>query len=156
MHPELTDPRPTVIDLAAGLSIISMADDPDYLLAKVVVSDGAFAGSTRVYESYEMPLELAAELRGFPRAPGDRREYVLGSFGPKTAGGGVRLVFYTDGLAGHPVLDVQLEDEPSEVATPRTVTLRFALEAAAIDEFVRQLPALTSDPPYCVTLPGAA
>jgi hypothetical protein len=51
--------------------------DPDYLLVEVL------AGSAEVYEGVDLATSLAAQLAGFPRAPSDQRDFVLGSFDPR-------------------------------------------------------------------------
>jgi hypothetical protein len=133
--------EPEAIPRRLVLSVVD--DDPDYLLLEVSVADGAFAGSTRVYESRDVAAELRSALAGFPRKNDDRREVVLGSFGPTYAGGAVRLVFRTINRAGHCVLEAELEDEPTTVGSPRTVTIRLPVDSASLDSFLQSLGRIT-------------
>jgi hypothetical protein len=76
---------------------------------------------------------------GFPAGAADRRDAVLGSFGPATAGGAVRLILRTVSRAGKGVVEAEVEGEPNPDARPRTLVVRFAVEAAAVDAFVADL-----------------
>lgn len=120
------------------------------------MADGAFAGRVDVYESPDLAATLAAELRGFPRSPTDRREVVLGSFDPTAAGGGLRLVFRCLDRSGHAVVEAELEDQPMDGSAPRSVRLRMPVDAPAIDAFVMDLSSWSAKVASGVTLRGAA
>ena len=120
--------------------LIAVTDiDPDYLRLDISIADGDFAGRVDVYEDPELPRTLSEALRGFPRSPADRREVVLGSFDPKMAGGGVRLVFRCLDRSGHAVVDAELEDQPMDGTPRRSVVLRMPVAPPAIDAFVAEL-----------------
>lgn len=115
--------------------------DPDYLRLDISIADGDFAGRVDVYEDPELPKTLAETLRGFPRSPADRREIVLGSFDPRVAGGGVRLIFRCVDRSGHAIVEAELEDQPMDGTPQRSVQLRMPVVAPAIDTFVAELSA---------------
>lgn len=50
----------------AHLDLALEDTDPDYVLVRVFIGGGAFAGITRVYEDYDLPAMVAARIRGFP------------------------------------------------------------------------------------------
>lgn len=128
--------------------------DPDYVLVHVAAADGAFAGATSVYAPPNAFRALAAELRGFPARTADTRELILGSFDPEHAGGAVRLIFRTTDGAGHSALEAEIEDKHWGMPL-RRVSVRFPIEAAAVDRFVHALAELPMLPGQCVMLRGA-
>jgi hypothetical protein len=141
-------------EIPARLVLSLLDNDPDYLLFNVSVADGSFAGSTRIYAGHEVVSELRSVLNAFPRSVGDNREIVLGAFGPKFAGGAVRLNFRTLDRAGHAVLDAELEDEPNLDVAPRTVAVRMPVDASSIDSFLQELGHVTSKPGATAVLHG--
>jgi hypothetical protein len=80
-------------DIKPGLRCEIVEDDPDYLLLRLSADNGEFSGTADAYLSLDGPAEFAAKLEGFPRVPSDRREILVGSFGPQYAGGGAKLLF---------------------------------------------------------------
>jgi hypothetical protein len=99
---------------------------------------------------------LARSIAGFPSKSDDSREAVLGDFGPNTAGGGVRLWFHTVDAAGHSVVRVEVEDEPTgSDISPRTVVVDLAIDAAGVDQFVAQLKRARPETHSTATLFGA-
>ena len=98
---------PTPLPIPCEFTITIVEDDPDYLPARVTVGDGDFSGATKVYESHNVLGALATALDGFPSGPDDRREIILGAFGPATGGGAVRLVFRLVDRAAHAVLQAE-------------------------------------------------
>ena len=124
--------------LGAGLCLTIADTDPDYLLIEVTVSNGRFAGSTKVYGGLDDFDELARIIDGFPAFPGDHRSYEFGRPGASVAGGYVRLHFRTIDSAGHSVAEITIEDE-FVFAWTDCAKLSFDLEALGIDSFVKEL-----------------
>ncbi|MDB4908067.1 MAG: hypothetical protein JWO05_2851 [Gemmatimonadetes bacterium] len=128
---------PTSIPTELSLRIVEV--DPDFLRIQVVVGDGEFAGAAVVYEAHDAFASLADALAGFPKGSADHREAVLGSFGPSTAGGAVRLQFRLVDRSGHAMLEADVEADPEVSRAPRTAAVAFPVLAAAVDAFVNEL-----------------
>lgn len=144
-----------LLSLPRALVMVVRELDPDYVLIDIIASDGGFAGSASVYERHDVAETVRAQLIGFPRSPTDSREIVLGSFNPIHAGGGVRMVFSCVNLAGHTTVAVEIEDQPRDGRTTRSVSLRMPVEAIAIDAFVTQLQRWSAELGETATLQGA-
>jgi hypothetical protein len=135
-HREVDPPEVT---LPCRLVMTVTDVDPDYVRLDISIADGDFAGRVDVYEDPALPKTLAEALRGFPRSPADRREIVLGSFDPRVAGGGLRLIFRCIDRSGHAIVEAELEDQPMDGTAPRSVQLQMPVDAPAIDTFVAEL-----------------
>jgi hypothetical protein len=122
--------------MTSKLQIRKVWSDQDVCELEVIASDGQFAGTTRVYADRDEPRGLANALDGFPRDSADCREYVLGAFGPNSAGGGIAIRFFCADLAGHAITDIQIEDSREVAGILRTVQLALTFEAAAMDRFI--------------------
>jgi hypothetical protein len=96
-----------------------------------------------VYVASESLSKLAKTLSGFPSSPDDFRDFELGTFNPDHADGGARMHFFCKDAVGHSVVEVKLRGNackgPGEM---ESVALRIPIQAAAVDDFVRQLQAL--------------
>jgi hypothetical protein len=75
--------------------------DVDVIELRVTVENACFRGSADVYVGTDELAKTAAILKGFPEHSRDAREYTFGAFGPKYAGGAVRLEFYCKDMACH-------------------------------------------------------
>lgn len=103
-------------------------------------SNGPFSGEASIYAEHDQVLRLADALTGFPSNNTDKRDFELGTFDPKCAGGGVRMHFYCLDSVGHASADVELQSGTwGALNEIQTVTLRIPVEAAAIDSFVSQI-----------------
>lgn len=114
-------------------------DDPDYLLLRISADNGEFSGTVDVYLFLGGPAEFAAKLEGFPKAPSDRREIVVGSFGTQYAGGGAKLLFFCSDNSGHAWVEVQIEAGDATVGVTQSARVIVPIEAAAVDDFVQDL-----------------
>jgi len=104
--------------------------------------NGRFGGTAEIYEAIGDLEETAAQLRGFPRSPSDRREITFGNFDPKCAGGGVNLRFHCIDRAGHAWVQAKIDSNYVSGGTVQTVLLAMPVEPAAIDTFVQELCAI--------------
>jgi hypothetical protein len=75
--------------------------DVDVIELRVTVENACFRGSADVYVGTDELAKTAATLKGFPEHSRDAREFTFGAFGPKYAGGAVRLEFYCKDMACH-------------------------------------------------------
>ena len=77
--------------MESGFQFEVIYDDNDVLEVRVSAWNGEFGGKADVYVAIGQLEETAEKLKGFPSDPSDRREFIFGDFGPKSAGGGVRM-----------------------------------------------------------------
>jgi hypothetical protein len=115
--------------------------DRDVIEVHVTATNGAFAGETYVYLHPRDLAEAPERLRGFPKSPSDVREL---TFAPRLVTGSNGLVSMRLSCldaAGHPSVECHLEAYPDGpwAGMPGSVTLSFAVDAAAVDSFVLQL-----------------
>ena len=123
-----------------NLKVIWFDEVEDLLEAVFSCSNGYFSGQAEIYMSCNGLSELANTLVGFPFRPDDSRNFELGTFNPAHADGGARMHFYCEDAAGHAVVDVQLRDGACKgMGETRSVALRIPIQAAGVDDFVRQL-----------------
>ena len=97
-----------------GFRLEVIYKDNDLLELRVSAWNGAFGGTADVNMGIGELEATAAQLKGFPTHPADAREVMLGSFGPKTAGGGASVRFYCIDRAGHARLESKIESDPLE------------------------------------------
>jgi hypothetical protein len=124
------------------LKIEVLRSDDDVTQIRVSGSNGRFAGAVNAYVSRGTLVHVAKDLDGFPKHVGDTRDVVLGAFGPRYAGGAVRLHFVCPDLAGHPRLDAEFEAEdhgPAFDGNPEYARVIIRFEVAAFDRFVSHL-----------------
>jgi hypothetical protein len=113
--------------------------DSDLIELCVSAWNGTFGGTADIYEAIGDLEEAAAQLRGFPRNPSDRREIIFGNFDRKCAGGGVKMRFHCIGGAGHSFVEATIDSNCESAGTFQTAVLSMPVEAAAIDVFVQEL-----------------
>ena len=113
--------------------------DNDVVQLCVSAWNGAFGGAADIYEAIGDLEEAAAQLRGFPRTPSDRREVIFGNFDRKCAGGGVNMRFHCIDRAGHAYVEATIDSNHESGGTVQTALLSMPVEVAAIDEFVQEL-----------------
>lgn len=101
--------------------------------------NGAFGGLAEIYEGIGDLRDAAAQLRGFPKNPADRREVVFGNFDRTCAAGGVRMRFHCVDGAGHAYVEAQIDSNYQSGGTVQTVILAMPVEATAVDLFVQEL-----------------
>ena len=85
--------------------------------------------------------ELAGKLRGFPNSSLDARDFTLGAFGPKTAGGHVLINFHCTDGSGHAHVEAKIESNDA-AGSRQSATLFLPIEASAVDSFVDALSGL--------------
>jgi len=119
--------------------------DNDVIKLLVSAWNGSFGGVAEIYEAIGDLETAASNLRGFPNNPRDQREIIFGNFDRKCAAGGVKLRFHCVDGAGHAYVEATMDANYETGGTIQTVVLAMPVEAAAIDEFVRELQRLESD-----------
>jgi len=123
-----------------GIEIQVIWYDQDVVEYRFTCSNGKFCGQVEAYLAHEDLLELAQRLKGFPAKPGDCREFELGTFDAKCAGGGFRLCFSRLDSPGHSVVDLELRsDSQGSSGHPESVAMRILVEAGAIDCFISEI-----------------
>jgi hypothetical protein len=111
----------------------------DLLEVRISGWNGAFGGGADVYVGIGRLEEIAGSLQGFPADPSDKRDAMLGAFGPEFAGGGVSLQFYCVGRAGHAYVESRIESGDKRGRSVDSVAMSLQIEAAAVDSFVAEL-----------------
>jgi hypothetical protein len=124
--------------MTEGLRIRIVDPGDDYLGIEIQVSNGRFAGSTRIFAGLEQLTEFSAKIAGFPTNPDDERIYESGSRESKIAGGYGRMRFHCIDHKGHAAIEVILEDD-DKYYSAASARLSLQLEAADIDRFIKRL-----------------
>jgi hypothetical protein len=119
--------------------------DSDMIELQFAAFNGRFGGTANVYMEHTRLSEAAKNLEGFPLNASDRKEISFGAFGPRFAGGGVRLRFYCKDLAGHVVVEATIEDDYGNLETTESATVVLNIEPAGIDEFILGMRRLESE-----------
>ncbi len=120
-------------------------------------SNGYFSGQAEIYVSRDHLSKLAEAISGFPSRLGDSRYFELGTFNPEHADGGARLHFCCKDSAGHSVVEVKLRGDACKgLGEMESVALRIPIQAAAVDDFVRQLRNLSKEVGVAAHLRNAA
>ena len=124
---------------APTLAITVVWVDSD--LQEVVVSGSSkhFAGRVNLYAGPSELIELAEELRGFPRSADDRREYQLGQ--DNLAGyGTAHLVFFCKDSTGRVIVQAELRANPKERKLgTESVVVQVVAVPSDIDRFEQEL-----------------
>jgi hypothetical protein len=89
----------------------------------------------------ETSTSLANKLRKFPKNTQDSREFILGTFDPKCAADGAKLLFHRTDRKGHAVLESTIQLVP-EANSIQSASQNLPIEAANTDTFVTQLESL--------------
>jgi hypothetical protein len=126
--------------------------DVDLVELKVTAWNGRFGGTTKLWVAQDELAEVAGIIEGFPRSHSDRREIVLGAFGPKFAGGAMSIGFSCIDQAGHSRLQIMIESDDQGLPEPESVKLISPFEPAALDRFVEEMKRLSSNLQGCATL----
>src|SRR6266702_2762753 len=101
--------------------------------------------------------EFADSFTRFPSRPDDSRDFELGTFNPDHADGGARMHFFCADAAGHAVVEVGLRgDGCRALGEMQSVALRIPIQAAGVDEFLRQLRGIGKTLGASAHLPQAA
>ena len=122
----------------AGITIIAVDPDPDYLGIELQAWTSRCGGSARIYADVDELLEFAQAIAGFPASPTDSRRYEFGSRDPKSAGGYCELIFRCRDSSGHLEVDVTVEDDGIHYSSS-SASLIIQTEPAAVDQFVDSL-----------------
>ncbi len=113
--------------------------DNDLLKVRVSAWNGTFGGAADVYLGTNQLGEVATHLRGFPKSISDIREVILGTFDPKSAGGGVNMRLYCVDRTGHAYVETKIESDRDSAGRVQSATLLVPIEAGAVDSFVDEL-----------------
>ena len=131
--------------MESGLKIRYLWHDVDVMELEVSASGEKFSAFARPYVSHDALKESAAILEGFPQVSSDVRELFFGNFGDEFAGGHVHLSFFCVNSSCHAVMEIRLVDKsgwhigPGWSRPTQQAHFFLAIEAAAIDEFVKEL-----------------
>lgn len=119
--------------------------DDDIVELRVSAWNGSFGGATCLYVGQGDLADTATLLAGFPVGLEDQREAMFGAFGPKFAGGAMKLKFACIDGAGHCQLHVTIEaDYDRGELLAQRVEMLCAFEPAALDQFLEQMRELNS------------
>ena len=122
------------------LKVIWFDEVEDLLEVVFSCSNGYFSGQAEIYTGRDDLSQLASTLRGFPSRPDDSRNFELGTFNPAHADGGARMYFFCEDAACHAVVEVQLRAGACKgMGEMQSVALRIPIQAAGVDDFVKQL-----------------
>lgn len=125
--------------LNTGLSIEIQDPDDDYLGIVIKISNGKYAGYTRIYAGLSDLSDLAKVLEGFPETVEDKREFTFGYERSRdVVGGYCHLVFKTWDRVGHTEIIATMEDDKRDSLATAEIPVR-SIEASAYDRFVEQL-----------------
>jgi hypothetical protein len=122
-----------------GLKVTYLYHDGDIIEVRIVAENALFRGSADVYVGTDGLLEAAAVLEGFPKDRRDSREVILGSAGPKFAGGSARLKFFCKDGAGHTAFRAEIEEDYREHEQAQTAAVFVDFEPASLDRFLIEL-----------------
>ena len=123
-----------------NLKVIWFDEVEDLLEVVFSCSNGFFSGQAEIYVSCDDLSEFADSFTRFPSRPDDSRDFELGTFNPDHADGGAPMHFFCADAAGHAVVEVRLRgDACRALGEMQSVALRIPIQAAGVDEFLRQL-----------------
>ena len=123
-----------------GLRVIWFDEVEDLLEVVFCCSNGYFSGQAEIYVSRDALSELADKLQGFPTCSDDARDFEIGTFNPDYADGGARMHFCCVDAAGHAFVEVKLRGDACKgLGDLESVALRIPVQAAGIDDFIKQL-----------------
>jgi hypothetical protein len=128
------------VENGISLEVIWFDEVEDLLEVAFGCSNGFFSGQAEIYVSSNVLSEFADSLTRFPSSPDDSRDFELGTFNPDYADGGARMHFFCADAAGHAVVEVKLRGGACRaLGEMQSVALRIPIQAAGVDEFIRQL-----------------
>ena len=128
-----------------GLNVSYLWHDFAALEVRISASNGEFAGVAEPYTDLQAITDAAAKLEGFPVNAQDVRDLEFGAPGEEFAGGYGRLRFFCVDLAGHAAVEIWIATKEGYRASSgreipaQSVHMIARIEAAAIDDFVREL-----------------
>lgn len=128
-----------------GLRIQFQWFDQDVDEIAISASNGDFSGRTRAYIETDSLFASASALTGFPKHASDVRELQFGDSAENSAGGWARLRFSCRDAAAHSIVEIQIKSKnelrPSAQwnTEPQAAHFFAEIEAAAVDDFVREL-----------------
>ena len=139
----------------AGIEIEVTWGDEHVLQLEVSASNGVFAGRVEAYGALDIAAQWAAALEGFPRDRDDCREVSTGASSDEYAGGGASLRFVVRDASGSSAVLVRLR--ASDMVRPvASAEFTIAVEAAAVDRFVAELRAMSTDVGQRAVLAGGS
>ena len=123
-----------------NLKVIWFDEVEDFLEVVFSCSNGYFSGQAEIYVTCDGLSKVANALRGFPSRPDDSRLFELGTFNPDHGDGGARMHFFCEDAAGHAVVEVKLRGGGCRgLGEIESVALRIPIQAAGVDDFIKQL-----------------
>jgi len=128
------------VENGISLRVIWFDEVEDLLELVFDCSNGFFSGRAEIYVSRDDLSAFADALTHFPSRPDDYRDFELGTFDPNHADGGARMHFFCADASGHAVVEVKLRgDACRALGEMQSVALRIPIQAAGVDEFIKQL-----------------
>jgi hypothetical protein len=128
------------VENGINLKVIWFDEIEDLVEVVFSCSNSYFSGQAEIYVSCDGLSKLADVISGFPSHPGDSREFELGTFNPDHADGGAWLHFSCKDSAGHAVVEVKLRGDTCKgLGEVQSVALRIPIQAAGVDDFMKQL-----------------
>ncbi len=127
-----------------GVQISNRYVDDHLIQLRIAASNGVFAGQADLYVDSGSLTELADALRGFPTSPRDIRQFELGSFDGADVCGGAKFRFFCVDSVGHAMVEVNLRNDLTVEFVTNLVVVHIAIEAAAIDSFIKQLESMAT------------
>ena len=126
------------------LSVIYTEDD--FLELRATVNSksdrcGNWAGNDSAYINEESLFEFAEQLAAFSKRVGDPCEFTAGDLDCASSSypGSIRLRFYAKDKSKHIACYCQLVEWAMEAAERNCLQVVLSIEAASLDEFIKQL-----------------
>jgi len=141
--------------MLSGLEIRVVDPDDDYLGLDISAATDRFFGSARIFAGLDQLSEFADKLEGFPSTIADNRIYEFGTRLPGCAGGFVKLKFSCKDAAGHPMVEIEIDDD-AQYHAKASATFSFSFEPASLDRFLGALPLIEQTKSGHATLLAAA
>lgn len=136
-----------------GLRIKVVDPDDDYLGIDIQAANPRCAGSARIFAGLHELSTFANQIRGFPASVQDERVYEFGSRDRSIAGGYCKLHLRCVDHAGHPAVEIMVEDDERWYPFGHA-ELSIKVEAAGIDRFVERLFEIEREKSGEATLPA--
>ena len=126
--------------MAPIFEITLIGYDIDVIELLIVASNGYFSGKTELCAGRKDLQKLSDQLKGFPSAPEDCRNFEFGDLDPKNRQGGIRMSFFCPHPTGQAVLNLKLKSAEGEYhKDPESSEFCIPIEAAGVDNFINQL-----------------
>jgi hypothetical protein len=114
--------------------------DNDVIQLRVQAASSSFVGTAEVYVSHDVFRTVADAMMAFPTNTTDVREFEIGTFDSRIAGGGTRFHLWCSDALGHSAMRCCIRaDTPGDRHLDQTAEFVMPVEPNDIDRFVQQL-----------------